>query len=142
LTRLAGSIGDRVPIHASAGAKTILAYSSKETRDFLLPSKLHRFTDNTITDKKELLRQLEEIRQNGIAFDVEEIDEGTSAVGAPLLNYEGKPVGAVVVAGPSQRIPMSVDSPIAVELKKTASKISRELLYRRGLSSMCVDVGQ
>lgn len=130
LVRLAGSIGDRVPIHASAGAKAILAFLPPETRKILLNVKLHPFTRNTITDKRFLLRQLREIRAHGVAFDHEEIDEGTSAIGAPIFNHEEKPVAATVVAGPSQRITEAMDSEMVKRIKHIASKISAQFYYR------------
>jgi len=131
MVRLAGSIGDRVPPHASAGSKTILAFSSPETQKSLLKKKMHRFTKNTITDRRKLESELMEIREQGIAFDHEEIDEGTSAVGAPILNHEGIPIGAVVVAGPTQRINDSANLRMISALKKAAAKVSSQLLYKK-----------
>jgi len=136
LVRLAGSVGDRVPVHAAAGAKAILAFSSSEIRRSLLNGKLHRFTTHTITDKVKLRRQLREIKALGIAFDYEEIDEGTSALGAPIFNHEETPVAAVVVAGPSQRITADLDSKMVTELKHIASKISAQLYYRKAIPGL------
>lgn len=130
LVRLAGSLGDRLPIHAAAGAKAILAFSTPEVRKALLDTKLHAFTKQTITDPARLRAQLRAIREQGFALDREEIDEGTSAVGAPVFNHEEVPVAAVVVAGPSQRIEGRGDSVMISELKQTAAKISAQLYYR------------
>lgn len=132
LVRLAGSIGDRVPLHASAGAKALLAFSPKDVRKRLLNGKLYRFTRHTITDKKKLNFQLDEIRRKGVAFDQEEIDEGTSAVGAPIFNHEDKPLAALVVAGPPQRITSNNGHQLVTELKTAAAKISAQLYYDRG----------
>lgn len=131
LVRIAGSIGDRVPVNASAGAKAVLAFSPREVRNRLLNAKFHRFTKHTITDKKKLHLQLQEILKKGVAFDFEEIDEGTSAIGAPIFNCDEKPVAALVVAGPSQRITSNSESPIIIELKTAAAKISAQLYYDR-----------
>ena len=76
-----------------------------------------------------LLRQMEDIRKHGVAFDYKEFDKDTSAIGAPIFNHEGKPVAAIVVAGPSQRISLTYDSPLVVELKDAAEKISAQLLF-------------
>ncbi len=130
LVRLAGSIGDRVPVYASAGSKAILAFSPPETRKMLLKKRRHRFTKKTITERGKLARELKKIREQGFAFDHEEIDEGTSAVGAPIFNHEGLPIGAVVVAGPSQRIDECADLSMISALKHTAEKISSQLLYK------------
>ena len=130
MVRLHGSIGDRIPFHAASGAKAFLAFCTQNIRDALLGEKLPRFTNNTITDPKELNLQLEEIRKKGFAFDQEEVDEGTSAVGAPILDYEGNPAAAIVVAGPSQRIAWPGDSLIVSALKETAEKISKRFFNK------------
>ena len=127
--RIAGTIGDRIPIHAAAGAKAILAFSPPEVTDSLLNGTMPRYTPNTITDPEMFQRQLQVIRQQGFAFDNEEIDIGINAVGAPIFNYEEKPVASVVVAGPSPRVTWDSDSPIVAPLKDTAAQISAQLHY-------------
>jgi IclR family acetate operon transcriptional repressor len=129
--RLAGSIGDRVPFHAAAGAKAFLAFCPPELRETLIGVKLRRFTKYTITDREKLYGQLEEIRKNGFAFDREEIDEGTCAVGAAVFNHEKEPVASVVVAGPPQRITWNSDSPMVSALKDTAERISAQLYFKQ-----------
>ena len=131
VVRLAGSIGDRLPIHAAAGAKAILAFSAPEIVKGLLDGKLQGFTKQTITNPMTLIRQLEDIRGLGVAFDREEIDEGTSALGAPIFNHEQIPVAAVVVAGPSQRVTWKRNSKMVSALKETAAKISAQLYYKK-----------
>jgi len=131
LVRLAGNVGDRVPIHAAAGAKAILAFSNPEVSNALLDVALHRFTEYTITERVVLLEQFKEIRRLGVSFDVEEIDEGTSAIGAPIFNHEEKPVASIVIAGPSQRITANNSLEMISALKETAAKISAQLYYEK-----------
>ena len=78
-----------------------------------------------------LSRQLKDVRELGVAFDQEEIDKGTSAIGAPIFNHEQIPVAAVVVAGPSQRVTRKKDSEMVSALKETAGKISAQLYYKK-----------
>jgi DNA-binding IclR family transcriptional regulator len=92
---------------------------------------MHGFTKSTITDPRILKKQLKEIRKLGVAFDHEEIDEGTSAVGAPIFNHSETPVAAVVVAGPPQRIESDHGSSIVRALKETANRISSQLYSKR-----------
>ena len=77
------------------------------------------------------MRQLEEIRRKGFAMDLEEIDIGINAVGAPVFNYEKIPVAAVVVAGLSNRV-RSDDSDLVSKIRKTAKIISGELHHVAG----------
>ena len=129
LLALAGNIGERVPAHAAAGAKAIVAFSSPDMRRALLGLELERFTKNTITNPAAFARELEKIKKEGIAFDLEEVVEGTCAIGAPVFNHEVEPVGAVVVAAPRQRMARRGNSRMAKTLKETARKISTSLYH-------------
>jgi len=129
LLALAGNIGERVPAHAAAGAKAIVAFSSPDMRRALLGLELERFTKNTITNPAAFARELEKIKKEGIAFDLEEVVEGTCAIGAPVFNHEVEPVGAVVVAAPRQRMARRGNSRMAKTLKETARKISASLYH-------------
>ena len=121
------AIGARTPTHAAAGAKAILAFSEKETIEKFLKKKMRRFTETTITDPKKLKTQLQKIRRDGVAFAREEIDEGINAIGAPILNHEGRPMAAVVLVGPSSRVKCDVNSSLVHEVKRTASQIAANL---------------
>jgi len=128
--RIKGTIGDRRPLHAPAGAKAILAFSSLEFINQILSHELARLTPNTITDPKILEDQLRKIKQDGFSFDNEETNIGINAYGAPIFNYENKPIAAVIVAGPTSRIQAQKHQTITSKLKKTAEEISSLLLHR------------
>jgi DNA-binding IclR family transcriptional regulator len=129
-TNLAGNIGDILSVHAAAGAKAILAFSSRRVCDRVLNGTLTRLTPNTITDPARLKGLFQKIRKDGIAFDNEEHDLGTNAVAAPIFDFERNPVAALVVAGPAQRITMDTRSTVVFRLKETALKISEQLYYK------------
>jgi IclR family KDG regulon transcriptional repressor len=122
-------IGGRVPIHASAGAKAILAFSEQEIIERVLKKELKRYTKTTITDPQKLRIQLKEIRDDGFAFTREEMNLGINAIGIPVFNHENRPVAALVVVGPSSRVKCSKKSPMVAQLKQTAQRISADLLH-------------
>jgi DNA-binding IclR family transcriptional regulator len=130
--RIAGTVGDTLPAHVAAGAKAILAFSSPNAWKRFSKAKMPSFTKNTITDPKVLQVQFENVRRQGFAFDKEEHDIGINAIGVPIFNNEEKPVAAIVVAGPSQRITWDRDSSYVPEVKETAAKISAQLYYTNG----------
>lgn len=80
-----------------------------------------------------LQHQLEEIRRKGYAFDNEEIVIGINAVAATIFNHEEKPVGAIVVAGPSQRITVNGDSRLVALVRDRATRISTQLFYSKSM---------
>lgn len=129
LVRLAGRVGEIVPINAAAGAKAILAFSPKDMILKFFDVEFQKYTPNTITSHKMYLAHLDEIRAQGYALDIEEIAPGTVAIAVPVFNHEGIPVAALIVAGPPQRIPVKYDSEIISALKATAELISAKLYY-------------
>lgn len=129
--RLAGQVGDNLPLNAAAGAKAILAYLPQEAvEEYTSGRKFERFTSNTIIDKEKFFKQLEEIKRSGVSFDVEEIDYGTFAIGSPIFNYNSKPVAAVVIAGPIDRVRRNLKK-YKTLLKETSKEISERLHYRK-----------
>jgi DNA-binding IclR family transcriptional regulator len=106
--RVAGTLGDRLPVHAAAGTKAVLAFLPPGTAERLVGEKLPPLTPNTITDFRMFTKELERVRHQGVSFDNEEIDVGINAIGVPVFNHDDLPVAAVVVAGPCRvRIPGS-----------------------------------
>ncbi|MEW6667338.1 MAG: IclR family transcriptional regulator [Thermodesulfobacteriota bacterium] len=122
-------IGGRVPIHASAGAKAMLAFSEQEVIERVLKKKLKRFTARTITEPDRLRIHLRKIREDGVAFTREEMNLGVNAIGVPVFNHESRPVAAVVVVGPSSRVKCSKRSPMIALLKQATLRISADLLH-------------
>jgi IclR family acetate operon transcriptional repressor len=128
--RLVAEMGERMPIHAAAGGKAFLAFSSPEVRSILLKGGLQRLTKNTIVDHKKLDRQLEEIRRHGISFDRGEYGDHIYALGAPVFDYRNRTVAGIVIAGQPERITAATHSPMISALKETAKKISHRLGYK------------
>jgi IclR family transcriptional regulator, KDG regulon repressor len=124
------NIGDRVPIHISAGAKAMIAFSGLKIIDSLLRKKMESFTPHTITDKETLKRQLKEIRRLGVAFCREEMAMGVNAIGVPVFDYEDRAVAAVVIAGLVSRVKLDMESSLVIALRKTAREISAQLFHQ------------
>ena len=86
-------VGARLPLHATAVGKALLAGSDDAALDLLLGTGMLRpYTATTIVRKTLLREQLEAVRRTGIAFSHEEWALGTSGVAAPIV------VGTHVVA--------------------------------------------
>jgi DNA-binding IclR family transcriptional regulator len=129
------NIGDIVPIHASPGAKAIIAFSDPKIIDRFLHEKMESFTPYTITDREVLRHQLNEIRQQGVAFCREEMAIGVNAIGAPIFDHENQPVAAVVIAGLVSRVNCDMGSPMLVALKKAVCDISAQLFHQQSVAN-------
>ena len=108
--RIKGVVGDRHPYHTSAGAKAILAFTNPEHRESILSHDLAAVTPHSKNTRKELEKELEEIRRQGFAFDRQENNLGIQAFGTPIFNHAGEPVAAVVIAGAAQNVTLGKKS--------------------------------
>lgn len=96
--------GDRVPLHATAGGKAILAHlSADRTTAIIERHGLPAFTERTRTDPDSLRRELDSIRDRGLAFDRGEHRPDWRCVAAPIL-ADGRVIGAITVSGPARRM--------------------------------------
>ncbi|MGD9366224.1 MAG: IclR family transcriptional regulator [Desulfobacteraceae bacterium] len=125
--RFSFQLGEQVPLHVAAGAKTILAHSPPEFVELCLQGKLNRFTDNTIVSKTRFRKLLSEVRETGLAYDNGERYEDTRAIATPILNHDGNAVAAVVIAGPAFRLTPEFLKDVVVPLKQTAADISQRM---------------
>lgn len=122
-----GWIGRRTPVHCTSSGKAILAFMSPNERTQILPSRLKRYTHQTITRKDQLRKEFEAIRRRGYAIAQEELENGLAAVGAPILDRPGKVVGALAVSGPSFRFSPERVEYTAAFVVKAAVAVSRRL---------------
>lgn len=98
-------IGSRIPLHAASAGKAILAeLPESELFEILEQMGLKSVTEYTITDRDELLIELEEIRERGYSFNREESLQGTHAVGVAICGPNGDVIGGLSVTGPSHRL--------------------------------------
>ena len=97
-------------------------------RDELIASmEMTRFNENTITDKKSLLEEIEKTRIRGYGIDDMEIMFGIKCVGVALLNHDGKVEGGLSISAPSLRMSDEKIELYANILKEYAAKIQKML---------------
>lgn len=124
--RAVSAVGAAFPLHCTANGKALLAALSDEHVLSLLPSRLERFTANTIVERKALLPQLAQARADGVVYDREEHTEGICAVGAAVLDAGGAPVAAISVPVPTPRFD-GRDARYAERVRAAARHASRRL---------------
>ncbi|WP_459981760.1 IclR family transcriptional regulator [Nocardioides sp. AN3] len=90
-------IGGRVPAHATAVGKALLAHDA-DASERALSAELPAFTPTTLTQAAELSTELERIRRAGVAYDREEVQPGLHCVAVPLLTPSGRPIAAFSVS--------------------------------------------
>jgi DNA-binding IclR family transcriptional regulator len=129
--QITARVGRRIPFHAGAGSKCILAYSSPEFVHHFLETEtpLERYTDKTITDPDELLEELGRIRQWGYSISDEDFDLGACSLAAPITDHTGTVVAAVSIASPKTRF-MEEDIEVRQKaVKEVARAISQQMMH-------------
>jgi DNA-binding IclR family transcriptional regulator len=89
--------GQRMPIHAGAASKLLLAHQGAEEVDEWLSKPLAAYTAKTITDPKRLRAELARIRRLGWARDRGENGPSIMAFAAPVFSKSGKLEAALSV---------------------------------------------
>ncbi len=98
-------LGRRSHIAMGCLGKAALAGLPPEQAGSLLTDlPLTRYTERTITARRALRREIEATRQRGYALDQEEYLVGVSGAASWLHLGDPRPVGALGVVGPSQRL--------------------------------------
>lgn len=119
-----GVISRYTNIHNSGAGKAVLAHLPEERAKKILDERgLPPSTYNTITDRDELSREIEQIRDQGYALSDEERYVGIRAVFSPVIVGE-KVHGAIGVAGPSNRL---CDELFREELPSRVMEASNEI---------------
>ncbi len=125
--------GSRLPSYCTSIGKLLLAnLPEAEQRELIGEMKLTRRGPNTITSKKALRDELDEIHAAGFAVDDQELAADVYAIAAPVRNEARDVVAAVNLAAPSSVISLEelVDA-LGPHLVSTADRISARLGYRR-----------
>nr|HID13806.1 IclR family transcriptional regulator [Anaerolineae bacterium] len=122
-----GWIGREMLPHSVSSGKALLAYLPEQRVERILAAGLPRFTKQTITDPIRLKEELAQIRRQGYAIAREELEEGLSAVAAPIMNHEGHVVAVISVSGPSFRLAEERLVELAEMTREAAKAVSHQL---------------
>lgn len=125
--RLSERPGATVSALSTALGRSILAFSPPVVLESLTKGRqLQEFTPFTITDTKKLIREIEKIRTQGYAIEMEENALQATCLGVPILNAEGQAVAAVSISGPTHRFRPAQDDSVIAAIADAAHNIERE----------------
>lgn len=104
LLRAEIKVGTRMPLHASASGKCLLAHMSRPQIDQLYPEDhLPSWLSTAVSRKSHLLVELEAIRRCGFAVNREEFVIGITAIAAVVRDGSDRALAALSIAGPTAR---------------------------------------
>ena len=110
--------GATFPLHAGSSGKVLLAYLGPEEQDRVIRRGLAVFSDTTITDPRELKKELKKIKLQGYAESDGEVIQGSYGVGAPIFYRGGNAVAALSISGPSHRLASKKEATIRLVTTK------------------------
>lgn len=125
--------GSRLPAYCTAMGKVLLAaLPDEDVRDLLAKMQLTKRGPNTITSKKGLRAELDQVREESFAVNDEELASELLAIAAPVRSESGEVVAAVNMAAHNSMISLEeLVGALGPHLVATADRISARLGYRR-----------
>lgn len=133
--RLVSEVGSRLPAHATGLGKALFSGLADEQVLALLEGvDLEPFTEHTIVDRDELLRQLAEIRARGYAEDHGEYTPGVFCIAVPVRAHDGAVVAAISSSVPEVRVSPPVRERMIEVLSDQAERFSA-VLQSRGVEA-------
>lgn len=120
-------VGSRLPAFASSLGRSMLALlPDEEVLRILGSGPLGRYTPQTITDRRALLRELRRVRKQGYAVNDQELVLGIRGVAAAIVGVSGQPVAAVNISlAGSEAAIEEVEARLAPRVVETAQAISQ-----------------
>lgn len=116
-------IGEHAKMHCTGLGKAMLAFLPPEQQQAYMANPLQSYTEYTITDKGQLLAELEKVRRQGYAVDNMEHEFGIKCVAVPILSRNHQVVAAVSISGPSLRFDEGKIEVLAQELSRKVKEL-------------------
>lgn len=131
--RVVAAIGKTQPIYGGASGAVLLAFRPPKDAARILDSvELEALTDKTLTDKKKFLSRLSTVREQGYALLRGEVEAGTSAIAAPVLDSHGLVAASVVLRGPDVRMGDDVIEELVPHVLRANADVSAVLAMISG----------
>ncbi len=121
-------IGAKMPIHATAGGKLLLAFLPSRSRTRLLAAlPLPALTARTITDAARMAQEITGIRKLGYALNNEENAEGLVGIAVPIRDAAKRVAAALALHAPLTRVAHADLPAFAPQLRHAADRIEHQL---------------
>jgi len=123
--------GTTITLLAGALGKVYLASMSEDqAARFIQERDLPRYTDKTITEKSGYIAEINQVRQNGYAFDDEEYLPGVRAIAVAVGNRRGLPL-ALWVVGFAGAMEKAVLPDFVRHIQQSARNLQKILDYKK-----------
>ncbi len=122
--------GSRMPLHAGAAAKVILAhFQEADFESWLHRYELKKYTDETETSSEALRLTCAQIKQQGFAYSRGEFIVDSFGLAVPIFTEESGLFGSLGLSGPRYRFKEENIKEYVAKLNRTAHTIQRALSH-------------
>ncbi len=117
----------------------LAALPPPELERYFRTCELRPFTAKTIVEADPLLRQIDEVRRDGIAFDDGEFNAEIRCVAVPVYDLTSQVVAAIGVSGPIWRLSLQALQEKARHVRSAAARLSQEFGFNSTAKSDAAD---
>lgn len=129
-------IGQQLPLYTGASGKVLLAYQGKKfIQHILYDRKLEAFTEKTVINPEQIVKDLQIIKEKGYCISSGEHIADVTSISAPIWNHNKKVIACLNISGPSFRFTAEKTEDFLKLLLETAADISRKMGYQEQLNS-------
>lgn len=123
-------LGHRAPAYCTATGEAMLAFMPEERRMQILEAmELKAYNPKTNTDRGELRRRMEQVREEGVAVVDGEYNPKLLCISAPVLDDAGRVRAAITVAMLSTEASSERIEHVKEQVRQKTRGLSRELGY-------------
>jgi len=123
-------IGRRLPVHATAIGKVLIAWLGEAELNALLEGYDYTtFTPATIASREALLAALADTRAQGYAMDSEENEQGVRCIAVPVRNHESRVIAALSLSTLTSRVDDAGLAQFREQLQEAGLQLSHALGY-------------
>lgn len=130
LIRMYSLVGKRAQFHCTGVGKAILAFLPGEVRNNILEkTRLNRYTGSTITSRESLIKELNRIREQYLAWDNGEHEEDIYCIAVPIFDFSNMVIASISISVTVKYTPIEKLASYERLLKEAALNISKNLGY-------------
>lgn len=126
--RTSSRVGTTLPAHCTSGGKALLAaLEPAAVRRLYAGRRLATPTPRSLATRDALERELERVREQGYAVNVDESERDISAIAAVVRGSGQQPLASIAVSAPSSRLTAAEIPRVAEQVVRVAAEASRAL---------------
>lgn len=95
---------ERFPLHVTSTGKLYLSQLNERDRERFLAQPLARMASGTRVDSADLISEFPQILADGIAWTIDELEDGLTSIAAPICDATGRFIAGLYISIPNYRL--------------------------------------